>query len=132
MSTVNDIVARALELAHVTQEGETPDAADAAKGLTSFNRMLHSWGIDYGVDLGHADLVLTDTITLPDSHLSAVEHNLAIRMATEFESAVDQATVVFAARGLRALQSIYINVPELGFDRAFRNRVSTRSGGEKF
>src|SRR3546814_8989520 len=43
-----------------------------------------SWAL-HGVDLGHVDLALTDDLSVPDSHIEAVVHNLAVNAAAELD-----------------------------------------------
>ena len=132
MATANNIVTAALVELAILEAGGTASAEDAATGLERLNRMLHGWEIEYGIDLGHADLVLTDTVTLPDSHLRAVELNLALALAAPFETVVRDDTSLFARRGLRALQAAYADVPEMGMDKGLRSRLATIGGSERF
>jgi len=132
MSTVQTLINDAFLDAQIFQSGEVPEAEDSVDALAALNKMLHAWAPDYGIDIGHSDVALTDTITLPDSHLQAVEFNLAIHLAAKYETQVPAAIVVFAARGLRALQAAYVNIPELNMPAALTNRTGSRSGSEKF
>ena len=46
MTTALEFIRRALRLANVVGDGQTPEASDAADGLTWLNDMLDSWSAE--------------------------------------------------------------------------------------
>jgi hypothetical protein len=126
MATASDIVTRALKLLAITAAGETPPAEDSADGLTALNRMMHGWKVSEGIDLGHSDVVLTDTITLPDDHLEAVEYNLAVRLSPIWQAPVPPAVAIEAMNGLTKLRALYTDAEEASLDNALGSHRGAR------
>lgn len=116
MTTAIDIINRAAKTTKILAAGETLEDEDAQDILDSLNEMLHAWEINYGIDLGHSDLDLTDTVYLPDSHLQAVRYNLAKNISHEYNAPLSPVALDIAETGLRMLQAYYCAPRELQID----------------
>lgn len=122
MATAGDIATDALMAIGIVGVGRAPTAEEMQRALTRMRRMFGSWELE-GVRLGDlvgAALTTTTVIPLPESHLEAVEDNLAARLAREFGRQLDPSLVADAARGFQALQAAYIQVPIVDIDPALR------------
>lgn len=106
MTTALEIVTGALQELGVLDADEAATAEDAARGLKKLNDMIAAWENDDLV-LGVPALVLVDTISLPASHIEALETNLAIRLGPSFGEQPSPITVQLAASGFDALVAAY-------------------------
>lgn len=106
MTTANELIIRAAKTAKILAAGETMEDGDAQDILDSLNDLLHSWELD-GIDLGHTDLALTDTVQLPDSHIRAIRYNLAADISSEYGVQLGPIDADRASNGFRMLQAHY-------------------------
>ena len=116
MTTANELIIRAAKTAKILAAGETMEDADAQDILDSLNDMLHGWELD-GIDLGHTDLTLTDTVQLPDSHIRAIRYNLAADISGEYGVQLGPIEAERASNGFRMLQAHYARPGELQIPR---------------
>ena len=116
MTTANELIIRAAKTAKILAAGETMEDADAQDILDSLNDLLHSWELD-GIDLGHTDLTLTDTVQLPDSHIRAIRYNLAADISGEYGVQLGPIEAERASNGFRMLQAHYARPGELKIPR---------------
>lgn len=101
--TVQDIVAFALR--KVTGSGETPDADQAADALERLADMLEEWRVT-GADVGAPrPLTLSTTIYSPHSHISAIKHNLIVRLSDLYGSDITPSVATAAVRGLQLVKT---------------------------
>ena len=112
MTTANQLIIRAAKTAKILAAGEIMEDEDAQDILQSLNDMLHAWELD-GIDLGHTDLELTDTVQLPDSHIRAIRYNLAADISSEDGAELNAIDAERATNGFRMLQAYYAKPGEL-------------------
>lgn len=100
--TVQDVVSFALR--KVTGSGETPDADQAADALERLADMLEEWRVT-GADVGAPrPLALSTTIYSPRSHISAIKHNLIVRLSDLYGSEITPSVATAAVRGLQLVK----------------------------
>lgn len=113
MATALDLITRALQDARVYSAGEEPSAADGQYCLDLLNDMIHEWSID-GIDLAFVNLATTDTIDVPDSHLSAIRYNLAVRIVgSGFGGVLTPLVAKRAEDGEAALRAYHFTLSDL-------------------
>lgn len=83
MTTVRDIVTRALRKTKIVGHGETAAAENAAAGLEDLNMMLAAWKLA-GVNISHTTLDLSDTFPLAPEYEEGTVYMLAQRIAEDF------------------------------------------------
>lgn len=115
--TAQDMIRRALRLAGILADGQTPTAEMYSDGLQSLNDMLSAWR-DQGVDLGHSPLEMGDEIPYQDDHLAAIRYSLTVEIAPEYSAPLRQEVVSLQQQYFRALQALYCNPPRLRIDDA--------------
>ncbi len=97
-ATAQDICTFALR--KIEGDGETPDATRAAIALEFLSDMLEEWRVS-GADIGATrPLTLSTVIYCPESYLSAVKNNLALRIHTHYEIPITPMTARLASSGL--------------------------------
>lgn len=110
--TVQDIVAFALR--KVTGSGETPDADQAADALERLADMLEEWRVT-GADVGALrPLTLSTTIYSPHSHISAIKHNLIVRLSDLYGSDITPSVANAAVRGLQLVKAGNLSADRTG------------------
>lgn len=118
MTTVRDIVTRAFRKDGITAQDEEMTADQAARGLESFNGVMHSLALQ-GVNFGHTDVALDDAFPLAPQFQRAFVHMLAREIAPDFSVAG-----VSDSEFLRQLQAFYCVVPEVPSSRVLRGTPS--------
>lgn len=118
-----EVVTRALRMIGVGVGGEVLSDEDATDGLAILNAMLHSWAL-HGVDLGHVDLALTDELAVPDSHIEAVVHNLAVRAASELDGMLKPGIAELAVPEFLALKAAYLDIDDMETPRGLQRMPS--------
>jgi hypothetical protein len=82
--TALEMITRALRLANVVDEIDTPSAEQGEQGLDALNDLMGQWDRD-GIKLGWEVVAdLSDTIPLDLQDQRAVRFNLAIELAGEY------------------------------------------------
>lgn len=82
MATNLDVITRALRIANVIREGETPPAATSEEGLEALNDMMADWEAT-GIELGYyPQTSLAATIPVEDKDLRGIKYNLAREIAS--------------------------------------------------
>lgn len=127
MATARDVVVTALRLLGAVASGEEPTADEARDGLVALNHMLHAWKAR-GVDIGHADLALTDAVSLADEQLEGAAHLLALRLAPEYQRDLSPALVQAAAAAWAAIQMAYAAPTQSRFESGMARSGSRRRG----
>lgn len=95
--TYNDIVTRALRLIGVLYETETTSAEQGVDALSQLNAMMSSWEMD-GIRIGYfSGDSTTDTIAIEPRYRVAIEFNLAMLLAPQFERQPPPVVVQMAA-----------------------------------
>lgn len=127
MATARDTICMALRLIGALASGEDAAAAEAGDGLAAFNRMLHGWKAR-GVDLGHADLGLSDPLPLaPEFHEGAAQL-LALRLAAEYERDLRPELVLAAADSWAAIRMAHATPGALTIDGGLLRMPGARRG----
>jgi hypothetical protein len=85
MTTVADIVTRALRKLGVASASQPISASDLNDGADALNMMLHAWKLS-GVDLAHVDVVSTDTFPLAAEFEEGTVYVLASRISPDYEA----------------------------------------------
>lgn len=83
MTTVSDIIDRALRKITVIAHDDPATAEDAANALEALNGMLAEWKLR-GVDISHADLALTDAFPLGNEYRDGVVYMLGARLSPDY------------------------------------------------
>lgn len=84
MSTVSQIVARALRLLNVLDAQEAPEASAAVNAIAALNAMCQRWEAN-GLALGWTRVTVgTDTMPSPDEAEEAIVYQLALRLNGEY------------------------------------------------
>lgn len=126
-STALDIVKDAMKDIGVLAAGESPSADDSADILRKLNHMVASWELE-GLAIYGSEWTLATTIPLPDNHILAIEHNLAVHIAPMFEKQVSSIIVQGAQDGYLALQGAYGEPIDMEVDGALTRRRRYPSG----
>lgn len=104
MTTVQDIVSRALRLLRVLDVNAAPKAVDMQTGIVALNAMLRRWEAN-GLALGWSDVDnAADVLPLPAEAEEAVAYNLAARLRPEYGASLDPDTLAIAAEGMALLR----------------------------
>lgn len=125
MSTVSDIVNRALKRVDITGNGETAAPDDAAYALDSLNEMMAGWAAQ-GVDVNHNDLALGDTFPLEDKHKAGVIAMLACELANDYSMPISAGLDRDRRAGWLALQADYVLVEPMRVDASLARTPSQR------
>jgi hypothetical protein len=117
MSTVADIVGRAMRLIGVNDPNQAPSADDFATGMLALNAMCRRWEAN-GTSMGWQDVANpSDELPAPPEAEEAITYQLAMRIAPEY-SVEPPAAVTAGAVG-------FLN--ELRRDRMVANPLFQRS-----
>jgi hypothetical protein len=108
MSTVAQIVTKALRRLGVYGTGEDPSAEDIADATDALDVMLSSWAA-YGVNVDA-------NIPLPIKHEPAIIAMLAVRLSDDYGVTAGPVVQRDAADGWQMLQAEYITAPAATFD----------------
>lgn len=102
--TALDLITDALRDIGVISEIETPSAEQGAAGVRKLNELMASLAED-GIDLGFAPIsATTDTVVIPDGHMSAIKALLAVKCAPMYAgSEVPPLMTAFADAGYNRL-----------------------------
>jgi hypothetical protein len=122
VATALDVATASLRKIGVLAAEETPTAAAASDAITALRRMLGQWeaeGIRTGAAVVGVAFATTTTLAVPETHLDAVEWNLALRLAPEYGRPLDPAAAALAAEGKRALLAAYRRVPAMRLESAY-------------
>lgn len=123
MSTVSDIVRRAMKLATVLDDEETPEASELSDGVDSLNDLLSSW-MDEGISICNGGLVASDTFPVDGKEARAVKFNLAVEIAPEYGKVLDPLVVNTASELLTWLRTKYVKVDTMDFDPTFKRQFN--------
>ena len=115
MATAQEMINRALRMTGVLADGETATAAQSVDALNVLNEMLYAWR-DRGVDLGHSELELGDTIPYQDDHLACIRYSLAVEISGDFGRPASQDIQYRQQQLFLALQAQYCNPPMMATD----------------
>lgn len=130
MTTVRSIITDSLQNLTVTPIGQEPSAEEAAKGLKSFNNMLHGLKAE-GADLGWSTLGLDDTVPVAPEYDQPITDALMRYLAMPFQRVLTANQAEAATSAKRILRAAFTEIPELTMDDGLRNRVRG-SGDEVF
>ena len=83
MTTVNDIVTRALKKIGVVARDEAPEAYDIAEGVVAFNSMVHAWKLR-GADFEHTDAAASDPFPFDPEFEEGTVYILASRLSPDY------------------------------------------------
>lgn len=104
MSTVQDIVSRALRILRVTDVNAAPKAADMKTGIVALNSLMRRWEAN-GLALGWSDVANpAEDLPAPPEAEEAITFNLAMRLRTEYGTALEPDVVRYADESLAALR----------------------------
>lgn len=130
MSTVRAIITDSLQNLTVTPVGQDPGPEEAAKALTSLNKMAHGLKAE-GANLGWGDVQLDDDIPVQPEYEQALTDLLMRHLAMAFQVALSANQAEAASKGLRTLQAAFATIPEMDGEPALRNRLRG-DGTERF
>lgn len=102
-NTVRDVCNFALR--PITGLGATPSADELADAQEHLDDMLAEWansGADLGVEL---PTTASDTLYVSDAALSAIKHNLRLRLSETYGLPVTQQTYMAAMRGIQQVKT---------------------------
>lgn len=123
MSTVADIVRRALKLATVLDDEETPEPSEQADGIDSLNELLSSW-YDEGISISNGGLEATDTFPIDGKEARAVRYNLAVEIAPEYGKTLPLSVEVKADELYRFLQAKYASEETMDVDETMKRQFN--------
>ena len=132
--TATQVITRALRVCKAIGADQSPASFALSEGFLALQSMLDTWAADPQLQESptyvlptFADLV--STVSIPDGLTEAIECGLAIKLASEHGTAVDQWVQVGARRGLAAWRTkvAALQVPNLEGDVSYA--VSTTGGG---
>lgn len=115
MSTVLDIVSRALRELNLVGAGDDPDSGLAAKTLDTLNGMGQGWEAD-GIHAGWPVCTLSDDFPLEPKHEEGVVYLLARRVAGGRGQQLTIPQAAMAETGYSRLVADYKTVENLRFD----------------
>ena len=116
MATARDIIRDAFLLLNAFAPDEAIPAQDYEDGLKRLNLLIHSWR-GKGVDFGHADYALDDTVRLPPEHHEGLGALLAERLQALYPQRPITAAVARMSReGWAAIKGAYSHTPEMSVD----------------
>lgn len=108
MTTVNDIVTRAMRKIGVVARDENPDADQIAEGVEALNMMLAAWVLD-DVDISHTTLTSSSTFPIGSQYEEGTVYLLASRLSTNYE--VPQ--TFDADAFFRKIENAYLTIAEM-------------------
>ena len=101
-NTVRDVCNFALR--PIVGLGATPTADELADAQEHLDDMLAEWS-ETGADLGvKLPTTASDTLYVPDAALSAIKHNLRVRLSETYGQPVTQQTYMAAMRGIQQVK----------------------------
>ena len=104
MATVLDIVSRSLRILRIIDPNQSVKATDLATAIVALNGMMRRWEAN-GMALGWSTVEAgTDPLPAPDEAHDAIAYNLAIRLRSEYGTALEPDVVALAQEGLSALR----------------------------
>jgi hypothetical protein len=104
MSTVLQMVRRAMRLATVIDARDSPSAEETSDAIAALNAMVTRWEAN-GLALGWANVdSSTDTLPVPLEAEEALANNLACKLASEYGKAAPQQVQQDARDGLAELR----------------------------
>lgn len=112
MATAQTAINAALRLLGVWDSGSQPTAQQTADALEALNNMMAKFESD-GIALGWtAAATAAATITAPDYTLEAIEYNLALRLAPQYDVVAAIAVQAGAKSGMEQLKRQSIQLIE--------------------
>ncbi|MCI5040029.1 MAG: hypothetical protein MRY81_10125 [Donghicola eburneus] len=108
MTTVRDIVSRALRKARVLEHGGVAENDNLVEGLADLNMMMAAWKLS-AVDVGHTTLDANSTFPLNPEFEEGTVYMLAARISTDFAYPVGFDADDF----FRSIQASYATVGEV-------------------
>jgi hypothetical protein len=101
---VEAIVGRALRLIGVLDPNEPPESQDMQNGMLALNRMLRRWEAN-GLAMGFQPVSSpSDVLTVPDECLEAIDYQLALRLAPEYDTEPSASVAATATEVFRELK----------------------------
>ncbi|MGI9484340.1 MAG: hypothetical protein ACR2RF_00340 [Geminicoccaceae bacterium] len=131
MTTVRSVITDSLRNLTVTPVSQEPSAEESAKGLTSFNNMMHGLKAE-GADMGWATLTLPDTVPVAPEYIQPITDLLMRYLAMPFQVTLTPNQAEAATKGKRTLQAAFSTIPDLFVDPGLRDRVRHSGGDEVF
>lgn len=105
-NTVRDVCNFALR--PIVGLGATPTADELADAQEHLDDMLAEWS-ETGADLGvKLPTTASDTLYVPDAALSAIKHNLRVRLSETYGQPVTQQTYMAAMRGIQQVKTFLL------------------------
>jgi hypothetical protein len=117
MATVSEVVTRAARLAGVAGVGSALSAEDMDWGIDTLNDMLFAWALD-GMDLGHSEVVSSDTLLVDDAYLRGIRYSLAVEMAAEKGTEIAATVPVIAMDEQGKIRAALCDIDEMRVDSA--------------
>lgn len=127
MTTVLDVIKGALKDIEVLASGESPTAEESTDVLEKLNQMVAGWELD-SISIGAPTWTTATTIPLPENHVMAIRHNLAVNVAPMFGRQVSSIIAQGASDGYRSLQNAYGGPVEMDMDTALAPRSRFLTG----
>lgn len=118
-ATANDVITAALKRLSVIEYDETPDAAQAADGLTMLNQFMHGLR-QHGVAYAHRDLAATDTVNMPDDCIEPLIMAFAEKLEAEYMVPADPRRTMAMRDARRTLQAAFLVAPNATPEPALR------------
>ncbi len=102
-------------------EDEGVTAEQANRGLTVMNDMMNGWPAE-GIEYGHTDLVLIDTVNVPDDLVQSTWRMLADAIADEYGKVLTDRQQKRVEEARSNLQGYYFRVPPAQIDDGLQPR----------
>lgn len=130
MTTVQDIVTRAMRGLNLIGADEDPDAGEAAKALGDLNDLALGWSAD-NIHTGWSEVELTDDFPLEEKHKEGVIYLLIEKIAGGRGQPLTSEQRKGAEKGLARLMADYKALETLRVDEGLQSMPSQRriSGG---
>lgn len=112
MTTAQELINDAADLAGVLSEGQTLEAYPNKRYLRALNRMLSSWK-DQGVDFDLSELLAGSTVYVDDSEEDAIVYGLAVKIYEMEGRSINPAIYQTAQRLFDTLVAKYLDPKDL-------------------
>lgn len=124
MTTVAELVTRALKLAGICGDGSAPSAEDMQNGVDTLNEMLFSWPNE-GMDVGHVLSAAADTLYVDDAFLKAIRYALAVEILAEKGFDVPASIAIIATEEKDKVRNALVDIDTLRADCALTGQTRT-------
>lgn len=108
MTTMQDIVERAIQRTAIIPLGQSPDPLAIQDGLEALNEMMHSWKRHLGSDYSYFSLGLSDAFPMANKFRHGVAALLAFRLLDEAGKQPSAQLIKDARGGWLAIQSNFV------------------------